>query len=126
MKRITACIAVGAIAALAVPASSMGSDNDIRRSGHCTGASTSKIKVKPDNGGLEVEFEVDQNRNGAKWKVKLKRNSDVFFKGTRTTRAPSGSFSVERRTGDSAGTDRLVGIARNKQSGERCSASVSI
>ena len=35
-----------------------------RVAGKCTGNSTSKLKVKPDNGGLETEFEVDQNRNG--------------------------------------------------------------
>ena len=40
----------------------------------CTDGSTAKLKVKPDNGRLETEFEVDQNRNGVTWKVTITRN----------------------------------------------------
>ena len=82
--------------------------------------------MKPDDGGLEVEFEVDQNRNDVKWKVKIKDNSDLVYKGSARTHAPSGSFSIERRIANRAGTDAITGIARNKQSGERCAARVSI
>ena len=35
-----------------------------RVAGNCTSGATSKLKAKPDDGRLEVEFEVDQNRNG--------------------------------------------------------------
>jgi hypothetical protein len=126
MMRSTWISAVAAVAALALPATSPASDDDIRHAGECTGGSTSKIKVKPDDGGLEVEFEVDQNRNGVKWKAKIKDNSDVVFRGSARTHAPSGSFSIERRIANRAGTDTITGIARNKHSGERCVARVSI
>ena len=42
-----------------------------RVAGDCSGRSTSKLKVKPDGGRLETEFEVDQNRNGVTWKVTI-------------------------------------------------------
>ena len=64
MKRSIWIAAAAAAATMAVPAASSASDDDIRQAGECTAASSSKIKVKPDDGGLEVEFEVDQNRNG--------------------------------------------------------------
>ena len=35
-----------------------------RVAGSCSGGSTAKLKVKHDDGRLETEFEVDQNRNG--------------------------------------------------------------
>ncbi len=125
MKRSITILAVAAIAGLAVPAAASAND-DVRSAGKCSLGSTSKIKVKPRDGGLEVEFEVDQNRNGVKWNVKLKDNSEVVFQGKATTQAPSGSFSVERRVADQPGTDTLVGIGRNPASGERCVAEVSI
>jgi hypothetical protein len=43
-----------------------------------------------------------------------------------TTRPPSGSFEVERKTGNASGTDRFKFRAVNKRSGEVCVARVSI
>ena len=128
MRRITTILAATAIAAIAVPASApaSGGGGTIRSPGKCSAASTSKIKVKPRDGRLEVELEVDQNRNGVKWNWKLKDNSALVFHGTATTKAPSGSFSVERKINDSAGNDDVVGIGRNPKSGERCVANVTV
>ena len=80
----------------------------------------------PSNGGLEVEFEVDQNQAGVKWNVRLKDNSEAVFRGSATTKPPSGSFSIERRINDNPGSDAIVGIGRNPKSGERCVAKVTI
>ena len=127
MKRISVLgSTAAAIAAIAIPATAPASDDDVERAGQCTGGTTARIKAKPDDGRLEVEFEVDQNRNGVPWKVKLKDNGDVVVRDTVRTHAPSGSFSLERKIADRSGTDQITGIARNKQSGERCAAKVSI
>ncbi len=40
-----------------------------------------KLKLSPENGRIEVEFEIDQNINGQIWNVRLKRNGNVFFTG---------------------------------------------
>jgi hypothetical protein len=122
---ILGCVAAAA-AALALPASSPANDDDIERAGQCTGSTRSEIKVKPDDGRLEVEFEVDQNRSGVPWKVKIKDNGNVVVRETARTAGPSGSFSIERKIADAAGTDQITGIARNKRSGERCAAKVSV
>jgi flagellar hook assembly protein FlgD len=118
--------AAATVAALALPAGSPASDNDKRRVGHCTGTSTSKIKVKPDDGRLEVEFEVDQNKNHRKWRVKIKDNSNVVVRDTVRTKAPSGSFSFERRIANRPGTHTIKGVARNKRSDERCTTKVNV
>jgi hypothetical protein len=98
---------------------------EVRHAGTCTVRSTSKIKVKEEDGGrLEVEFEVDQNRNGQKWGVVLKRNGSVVARTSALTKAPSGSFSVERLIGDRAGADTVTGVARNTNTGETCTARV--
>jgi hypothetical protein len=104
----------------------MAKDGDVRRAGKCTAASTSKIKLSPEDGGIEVEFEVDQNVVGDTWRVKLRHNGDFFFTGTRTTQAPSGSFEVRKVTNDAAGTDTIRARARNLSTDEVCTASASI
>jgi hypothetical protein len=98
-------------------------DREVRRAGTCTLRSTAKIKVKDEDGGrLEVELEVDQNRNGQKWGVVLRRNGAVVVRTSARTRAPSGSFSLERLIADRAGADTVTGVARNAETGETCTA----
>ena len=96
-----------------------------RAAGPCTGHSTAKLKATPDNGRLATEFEVDQNRNGVTWTVSLRRNGTVATRTRATTAAPSGSFSVERRLANRAGTDTISARAVSP-SGEVCTASVTI
>jgi hypothetical protein len=96
-----------------------------RVAGRCTGGATAKLKAKHDDGRLEAEFEVDQNRNGVTWRVVLRRNGDVAVSTRATTRAPSGSFSVERKLTDGPGTDRISARATSP-SGQVCTASVSV
>jgi hypothetical protein len=93
--------------------------------GSCTGRSSAKLKVKPDNGRLETEFEVDQNRNGVKWVVRIHRNDTPVVNTSATTKPPSGSFSIRRRLADPAGTDRITAKATSP-SGEVCKAAVTI
>jgi hypothetical protein len=96
-----------------------------RAAGSCTAGSHAKLKVKRSGGRLETEFEVDQNRNGARWNVRISRNGKSVVKTAATTKAPSGSFSVARRIGDPAGTDRITAKATSR-SGEVCKAAVTI
>jgi hypothetical protein len=103
-----------------------GNGNGVEKEGQCTNGSNWKLKAKPDDGRLEVEFEVDQNVNGDTWAVRLKDNGMVFFKGTRVTHAPSGSFELERRTDNQAGTDQITARATNQRTGEVCRASLKI
>jgi hypothetical protein len=92
--------------------------------GTCTGGSSAKLKVKPDDGRLETEFEVDQNRNGVTWKVTLRRHGSRAVTVNATTKAPSGSFSVERRLPDGGGSDKITARATSP-SGEVCTATVT-
>jgi hypothetical protein len=109
----------------AAPAA-MAKDGDVIRQGTCTGNSTAKIKLSPEDGRIEVQFEVDENKAGDTWRVKLFHNGDQFFSGTRTTQAPSGSFELRKLTNDAAGTDTIRARARNLSTDEVCTASASI
>lgn len=122
VARATALIssALMATALVAAPMGVAAKDGDVIRRGSCSARSDWKLKLSPENGRIEVEFEVDQNRNGQTWSVRMKRGNRVFWRGQRTTRPPSGSFEARRLTRNRAGADRIVVRARNPRSGEIC------
>jgi hypothetical protein len=94
---------------------------DILRAGSCTGASTSKIKLSEENGRVEVEFEVDQNRNGVRWTVVLTRDGRRIARLVRITRPPSGSFEARVVAGNNPGADTFSARAVSP-AGEVCRA----
>ena len=111
-KSITAALALASLAAAvtAVPAAASGGDDDDRviRTGSCSGSADWKLKVKTDDGRLEVEGEIDSNIAGQQWRWTLRHNGSVSDRGTATTTARSGSFEVERKVVDLAGTDTIA------------------
>jgi hypothetical protein len=119
-------LTLGALAAPGATLAKHGGSSAVIRTGSCTGASDWKLKVKPDNGSIEVEFEVDQNKNGRTWDVKLKQDGITFWTGARTTHAPSGSFSVSKLTTNKAGTHQFTGRAVSRTTGEICRGTASI
>ena len=94
LRRLTLICALAAAAAL--PALALANDADVRRLGQCTKSAFSKIKLSPENGRIEVEFEVDASRVGQAWRVVIRRNGKVDVRTRATTRRPSGSFTVRR------------------------------
>jgi hypothetical protein len=124
VRQITTVLVAVLGATLVLAAAAAAKDGDVLRAGTCTQASTSKLKLGPEDGGIEVEFEVDQNRNGVRWKVVVVRNGSVVASRTRVTRGPSGSFELELVTRNVSGTDRFV--ARATRAGETCTARAAI
>jgi hypothetical protein len=127
--RILVALGVATLAAMAVlvgalPAAAGG--QEVIRSGSCSGNADWKLTAKPDDGRIEVEFEVDQNRNGQRWRVVLRRDGDRFFRGVRETHAPSGSFEVSRRPGNTPGPNRIKARAVNLGSGQVCTGALTI
>jgi hypothetical protein len=94
--------------------------NDVIREGSCADASDWKLNVSPEDGRLEVEFEVDQNVSGNRWRVSIRHDGDLAFRGIRTTRGASGSFEVRIVENDAAGPDTFSARARNLSTDEVC------
>jgi hypothetical protein len=115
---LAAVLTAGSAVLAVAPVASAKNGDGIRVSGVCKQNSTSKLKLSGEDGKVEVEFEVDQNRNGVPWKVSLRRNGKVVTSTTATTRAPSGSFSLRRVIPGAHGA--FVAVAT--RSGERCTA----
>jgi hypothetical protein len=121
-RRIAAllCVVLVTTGLVSAPLTVSAKDGDIIRRGSCTMRSDWKLKLSPEDGRIEVEFEVDQNRNGQRWNIKLKRNGSVIWRGSRTTRPPSGSFEVRALARNGPGSETFVARARNPRTGEVC------
>jgi hypothetical protein len=85
-----------------------GDDDRVIRTGACSGTADWKLKVKTDDGRLEVEGEIDSNVAGQRWRWTLRHNGSVSDRGVATTTPRSGSFEVERKVVDLAGADTLT------------------
>jgi hypothetical protein len=125
MRKLTFMISL-LVLAVALPAvASARSDPGVIKTGKCSNGAGWKLKAKHDDGLIEVEFEVDQNISGRSWNLVLRRDGAVVARATRVTRPPSGSFELNRRIGNPAGSDRIVAFARAARGGT-CRAALSI
>lgn len=126
MKRILGVALAGALAltvASALPAAAKA--GDVIERGSCSGSTDWKLKLSPEDSGIEVEYEVDSNVTGQSWRVKIFQNGDRIFAGTRQTKGTSGSFDVRVVADDTAGTDTFRGKAVNAATGETCNGTAS-
>jgi hypothetical protein len=104
----------------------MAKAGDVVVAGTCSAGSTYTLKLGPRDGLIETEFEVDSNVVGQTWGVAMIDNTRLVFAGIRTTLAPSGSFTVQPRIRDRAGTDRVLAAAANLATGELCVAQAAV
>ena len=131
MRKLT-FIAIAAVAAMLLvlaPSAVAGADKDgdrIIKNGRCSAGSTWKLKAKADDGRIETEFEVDQNRVGRRWRITLVQNGVTVFSGSRTTLAPSGSFELRRLLAPKASVNKIVATAKAVRGGETCRATLSV
>ena len=123
-RSIVVAAVLSALVALTAAPAAIAKDGDVLRAGTCTSGSTSKIKLSEENGRIEVEFEVDQNRNGVRWNVVLTQNGQRVARLSRVTRGPSGSFEARVVRPNRAGVDAF-GATATRASGEICRARAS-
>jgi hypothetical protein len=127
MKTLRTGAAAAVLLAATLPvitagAAHAGNDGEVERRGSCSGSADWKIKAKPDDGRLEVEAEVDSNVSGQTWRWRISHNGSVSARGRRTTSGPSGSFDVERRMSNLAGTDTFR--LRARHGGQVCRGTI--
>ena len=123
LTRIGGIAAVATIAAgtalPALPALAQGAAT-VTRTGSCTGTTHWTMKASRDNGRIEVESEIDSNKAGQTWNWRLLHNGSLSAKGSSTTQAPDGSFTVRRLVANLSGTDHLAFRAVNPKTSEVC------
>ena len=98
----TAALVAGALVVAAAPAQAK--SPRVIATEQC-GPVFTKLKISPEDGGMEVEYELDQNRNGRRWSLRMERDGQQVASGSRVTGGRSGSFEWRVVTSDPAGTN---------------------
>jgi hypothetical protein len=114
--------AVGVVGLLGVGPTATAKDGDVIKTGSCSGTSDWKLKLSPEDGRIEVEFEVDQNKVGDTWKVRILQNGERIVRTRKVTQGASGSFEVRTVAPNTPGTDTFRAFARNLATDEICTA----
>jgi hypothetical protein len=122
----TGAVALGLTVPLmtvAGPASAKG-DDGVRTSAACAHGGRLDLKAKHDDGRIEVEVEVDSNRNGQRWAVRVTDNGAVVVKRHARTAGRSGSFSIEKKVRNRPGRDTIR--ARATFRNHTCTATLTL
>ena len=111
----------GVMGLLGMGSAASANEDDIIKTGACSDGSDWKLKLSPENGRIEVEFEVDQNVVGDTWRVRILQNGERILRTRKVTQAPSGSFKVQTVAPNTASPDTFKAFAQNLETGETCS-----
>jgi hypothetical protein len=123
----TAAITAGLTALLLVataPAFASGGGGGVRSSGACTNGGHFELKAKHDDGAIEMEYEVDSNRAGQVWTVRITDNGAVVVSRHATTAGPSGSFTIRKVIANRPGPDKIHARATFKN--HTCGGAVTL
>jgi len=96
------------LVATATPAfASGGGGGGVSASGACTNGGHFKLKAKHDDGRIEMEYQVDSNRAGQRWAVRITDNGATVVSRHATTGGPSGSFTIRKVIANRPGLDKI-------------------
>lgn len=123
-RRLIPAVALPSASLLALPTGA--SARDLDRWGSCTGSTDWYLSLSIEGSRIEVEGEIDMDRNGVAWRWTMRNDGTQFASGTTRTKAPSGEFEVRRFTSNGPGQDRIVFRATNPATGEVCRAVATI
>jgi hypothetical protein len=109
--------------AAATPAFASGGGG-VRASGACTNGGHFKLKAKHDDRAIELEYQVDSNRAGQVWNVRITDNGTVVVSRHATTMGPSGSFTIRKVIANRPGPDKIHARATFKN--HTCGGTVTL
>jgi len=122
---LAVCVALALAAAAPALASARDDDDDARVKGTCGKGVTSQLRLRAEDGAISVEFELDSNRGGQRWRLVLVHERRVVWRGRERTRSGSGSFRIRRSVPDFAGVDQ-VSVRASARSGNTCQATTAV
>lgn len=121
---------MGAVAALSLcsAAPAAGGDDDRleqRVRGTCTGSSTSRLRVRAEDGRIRIEFRLDPRPRSGLWQVVVLHERRIVSRVTVRAAGGGGPIELRRTVADWFGTDTLVLRATGPRN-ETCRASATV
>jgi hypothetical protein len=84
---------------------------DVRVTGVCGGGAKATLRLKADEDGIEVRFEIEQSRAGGVWRIALIHERRVVWKRETRMSRTNRSFEVRRTLPDLPGSDSVTARA---------------
>jgi hypothetical protein len=100
-------------------------DDEVRREGSCSGQSDWEMRIRRDDGRLEVRWRVDSRIPGQTWRMRVFHDGERIAAATRTTNRDGEATIDLRGVPNHAGEDVFRGRARNPNTEETCSGSAT-
>jgi hypothetical protein len=116
-------MALTSLAVVAMPTAA--AEVERERHGNCTRTSDWELELEKEHGRIEVKVDLDTNRSGRAWQVRLWHNGSLTTSVVRRTQR-DGDLEVERIRTDRRGTDTFRFRAVDRVNGEVCTGSLSI
>lgn len=113
----------GSLLAVAGPATAQGGDG-VRTTRACAHGGQVTLKARHDDGRIQIELEVDSDRAGQSWAVRITDNGAVVVSRHAQTAGRSGSFTIERKIANRPGPDTIR--ARATFEDRICTAAVAL
>lgn len=110
--------------ALSLAGPAFARDDDVRARGSCGAGAESQLRLRSRDGSIRVEFRVDSERSGERWRVALVHERRVVWRGRVRTRS-AGSFRVRRSVPDYEGADELS-VRASGPGGNTCQAGATV
>ncbi len=98
-------------------------DGDVVRRGQCADGVKTKLTASPENGQIEVEYELDDAAPGELWRVILRKNGKVILRTSQRTNGV-GDLEVRKVTPNTSGADRIEAVAKRQGGGTTCRLSL--
>ena len=129
MNRITlfgsAIVAAGALFATPlVTAVAAPGDDEITKRGKCRGG-TYEFEVERDDGGFDVEIDLDDLRPGSRWVIVLRHDGKRVTRVVRTADS-DGEIEVDRHRPNTRGADKFRFRAKPVSAKAGCSATIRL
>jgi hypothetical protein len=100
-------------------------DHELIRQSACGGGVKSKVSASPENGRIEVEYEVDNAQPGDTWRIVIRRNGKVILRTRKRVNA-AGNAEIRVLTPNGNGNERIAASATRVGGGGSCEATVVV
>lgn len=100
-------------------------DHGITRQSACGGGVKSKLSASPENGRIEVEYEVDNAQPGDDWRILIRRNGAIILRTQKRINA-AGDAKVRVLTRNGSGKERISATATRIGGGGSCRANLVV
>jgi hypothetical protein len=85
-----------------------GGGGDVRAAGACGRGAGWSLRLRADDGGIEVRFRLWQTRGRGVWRIALVHEHRVSARATRKTTRSDSSFELRRTLADLQGSDTVT------------------